>query len=87
MRRNCWPAGSSNAPSAPNPWKSGSRSAGASLEIGLTEPRVRGTDEALPLGSYFLVLFFVEPNQFRTVQMNDAFPVAPVVSVAVTLVE
>jgi hypothetical protein len=33
------------------------------------------------------VLFFVEPNRFRTDQVNDAFPEAPLVSVAVTLVE
>jgi hypothetical protein len=35
----------------------------------------------------FVVPLVVAPNRLRTVQVNDALPVAPVVSVAVTLVE
>jgi hypothetical protein len=35
----------------------------------------------------FLVLLVVVPNRLRIVQVNDALPLAPVVSVAVTLVE
>jgi hypothetical protein len=35
----------------------------------------------------FLVLLVVVPNRLRTVHVNDALPLAPVVSVAVTLVE
>lgn len=47
-------------------------------QIGLTEPRECG----------FWVLVVVEPNRLRTmVQVNDEFPEALVVSLAVTVVE